>query len=47
VLSPPDAPALRNEEPGAGLRASTTAPGRETCTAAARKDTGAATQEGS
>lgn len=47
VLAPPDAPALRNEEPGAGLRAGTTAPGRETRTAAAGKDTGAARQEGS
>jgi AcrR family transcriptional regulator len=47
VLSPPDAPALRNEAPGAGLRASTTAEGRETRTAAAGKDTGAARQEGS
>jgi hypothetical protein len=47
MLSPPDAPALRNEEPGAGRRASTTAPGRETRTAAAGKDTGAARHEGS
>jgi TetR/AcrR family transcriptional regulator, transcriptional repressor of aconitase len=46
MLSPPDAPALRNEEPGPGPRASTT-PGRETRTAAAGKDTGAARQEGS
>ena len=47
MLSPPDAPALRNEEPGAGRRASTTAPGRETRTAAAGKDTSAARHEGS
>jgi AcrR family transcriptional regulator len=47
MLSPPDAPALRNQEPGAGPRASTTPPGRETRTAAAGKDTGAARQEGS
>jgi AcrR family transcriptional regulator len=47
MLSPPDAPESPNEEPGAGLRASTMAPGRETRTAAAGKDTGAARQEGS
>jgi TetR/AcrR family transcriptional regulator, transcriptional repressor of aconitase len=47
VLAPPDAPALRNEEPEAGLRAGTTAPGRETRTAAAGKDTGAARHDGS
>ena len=45
VLSPPDAPALGDEEAGAGQRASTMAPGRESRTAAARKDTGAARQE--
>jgi TetR/AcrR family transcriptional regulator, transcriptional repressor of aconitase len=45
LLSPPDAPAQRKEEPGAGPRASTTAPDRETRTAAARKDTGGARQE--
>ncbi len=45
VLSPPDAPALRNQEPGAGPRPTTTAPGRETRTAAAGKDTGAARHE--
>lgn len=46
VLSPPDSPALPNEKPGTGPRASTMALGRETRTAAAGKDTGAAGQEG-
>jgi TetR/AcrR family transcriptional regulator, transcriptional repressor of aconitase len=47
MLSPPDPPALPNQEPAAGLRASTMAPGREARTAAAGKDTGAARPEGS
>jgi TetR/AcrR family transcriptional regulator, transcriptional repressor of aconitase len=47
VLSPADAPALRNPQPGAGPRASTTPQSRETRTTAAGKDTGAARQEGS
>jgi TetR/AcrR family transcriptional regulator, transcriptional repressor of aconitase len=34
MLAPPDAPALRNEEPGPGPQASTAPPGRETRTAA-------------
>jgi len=46
MLAPPDPPAL-NEEPGPGPRPGTTAPGRETRTAAAGKDTGAARHEGS
>jgi TetR/AcrR family transcriptional regulator, transcriptional repressor of aconitase len=47
MLSPPDAPALPDEEPGAGPRPGTTAPGRGTRTAAAGKDTSAARHEGS
>jgi AcrR family transcriptional regulator len=47
LLSPPDAPAQRNQQPEAAPRASTTPPGRETRTAPAGKDTGAARHEGS
>ena len=47
LLSPPDAPAPRNQEPGTGPRASATPPGRETRTAPARKGTGPARHEGS
>jgi TetR/AcrR family transcriptional regulator, transcriptional repressor of aconitase len=47
VLSPPDAPAFRNEEPVARPRAAATPPGRENRAEAAGKNTGGAKQEGS